>query len=124
LNVLVLFETIARKIKPYQKVSYFFAVIFITVFVIVQILPVQAAFIGFDVNNDYGKLGLLGCIWLLLFNMITTVFIDTPKITTKSDSVFTRFKLKVKRFFYFLLAVFFLVLTIIILYLSMRLLRV
>jgi len=123
-NLLILLEVIAMRIKPYQKVSYFFTIVFITLIVMTLILPEQAALIGFDMGSDYGKLGLLGCIWLLLFNIVTRVFIDIPKRVNEGGSLFTRCKLKLRRFFYYILALFFVSLTLVVFILSIRLLRV
>jgi len=123
-NILTLFEVAAVKIKPFQKMSYFLAVIFITLLIVPLIVPTQAEFIGFAISDDYGKFALLGCIWLLLFNLVTNVFINIPIQATESDSTFRRIKLKLARFLYFILAMFFVVLTLTILFLSIRLLRV
>ena len=122
--MLVLFESVAKKIKPYQKISYFIAVVFIIFLAVPVIFPIQAESVGLDFTDGYGKLGLLSCIWLLLLNIVTSIFINIPKAATESDSFFMRIKLKVKRFFYFILALLLIVLTLVILVLSIRLLRV
>ena len=124
MKLLILFETIAKKIKPYQKVGYFLAVIFITLMIIPLIMPTPTEFIGFAITDEYGMFALLGCILLLLFNIVSTVFISMPIMATESESVLTRLKLKVTRFLYFILAMFFVVLTLTVLFLSIRLLRV
>lgn len=123
MNTLALFEAIAKKIKPYQKVNYFLAVVFMLFIVMALIFPIQAELISLDVASGYGKLALLGCIWLLLLNIMVSIFIDAPEVITEEHSFFTRYRLKIKRLLYYILAMLFIILTLTILVLSVRLLR-
>jgi len=124
LNILTLFEGVAGKMKPYQKFSYLLVVSILLILAIPFIFPNQAEFLHFDISGANGRLGLLATIWLLFLNIIVSLFIDIPKKGDVESTLFLRCKLKMKRFFYFLLAIFFVLLTLVILVLSIRLIRV
>ena len=124
MTLLAVFEVIAKKIKPYQNIGYFLVLVFIALLVIPLLFPNQAQFNYLDINNEYGRLGLLACIWILLLNVIVRVFNDIPQKVINKKAIFKLLAYKIKRFFYFILALFFIMLTLVILILSIRLIRV
>ena len=124
MTLLTVFEVIAKKIKPYQNIGYFLVLVFIALLVIPLLLPNQVQFNYLDINDEYGRLGLLACIWILLLNVIVRVFNDIPQKVINKKAIFKLLGYKIKRFFYFILALFFIMLTLVILILTIRLLRV
>lgn len=121
MKLLVLFESIAKTIKPYQKVSNFIAIF--VIIAILAILSIQERNVAKEVNSGYGTLLLLSTIWLLLVNLMTTVFSDISHNISDSDSLFKRLKLKLIRSLYFILALFFTLLSLAVIILTIRLLK-
>jgi hypothetical protein len=67
---------------------------------------------------------LLTILWSLLFFVFIRVYSNSTIQQTKKPSMFTRFKNKIKRFFYILFSWCFLLLTLSILYLTYKMLTV
>ncbi|HCM48768.1 MAG TPA: hypothetical protein DIS98_15150, partial [Colwellia sp.] len=75
-------------------------------------------------NNSYAMLSFVGIIWLLLFNILLSLFHHIPNIDEGSKGIFSRVKIKVQRSCYHLLALLFIALTLVIVFLTVRMLRV
>jgi hypothetical protein len=118
--MLKLLEKLSIKLQPLRKLSYF--LIAILVIVIVNNL-LQVPSNNQQSGNPFAILSFVGCIWLLLFNLLLSIFNDIPS-TDNQPSMFKRLKSRVQRYFYQLLAILFIGLTLVIVFLTIRILRV
>jgi hypothetical protein len=122
--MLVIFERIANRLKPYQVLGYFLMFVSIVFFILPGVFPDIVQFSFLYANNEYGRLGLLSCLWILLLNISVMVFNDLPQRDISNITFFKRWAYKVQRFFYSILAILFIILTLAILLLTVRFLRV
>ncbi|WP_019025949.1 hypothetical protein [Colwellia piezophila] len=113
-------EHIATKLQPFRKLSYLVAV-FLGGVIANQLLqtssPTQA-------SNTLAILSFVGCLWLLLFNVLLSTFHNIPSKSNSSHNLFVRLKAKLQRAPYYVLALLFIALTLVIAFLSIRMLRV
>ena len=118
-NMLDLLAKLATKLQPFRKLSYLLAVILVGI-IFSQLQQTTSQ----QPTSPYALLSFITCIWLLLFNILLSLFDNIPKINTDSPGIFIRIKLKVQRSLYHILALLFIGLTIVIVFLSLRMLRV
>jgi hypothetical protein len=118
--MLEILEKLSVKLLPFRKLIYLAMIILVGV-MITQLLqtpsPTQA-------SNTFSILSLIGLIWLLLFNILLSIFHNIPKSDNDSKSRLALVKIKVKRCFYHVLAILFIGLTLVIIFLSVRMLRI
>lgn len=118
--MLEILEKLSVKLLPFRKLIYLAMIILVGI-MITQLLqspsPVQA-------SNTFSILSLIGLIWLLLFNILLSIFHNIPRIDNDSNSRLSRVKIKVKRGFFHVLALLFVGLTLVIIFLSVRMLRI
>lgn len=108
------------KLQPFRRLSYLAAALLAGVIVTLLLqtpLPMQS-------TNTFSMLSFLGFIWLLLFNILLSIFHNIPRVDESSNGSFMRVKIKVQRCFYHLLALLFIGLTLVIIFLTVRILRV
>ncbi|MCJ8296027.1 MAG: hypothetical protein MJK15_16615 [Colwellia sp.] len=117
--MLDLLAKLATKLQPFRKLSYLLAVILVGI-VFSQLQQITSQ----QPTSPYALLSFIACIWLLLFNILLSLFDNIPKINTDSPGIFIRIKLKVQRSLYHVLALLFIALTLVIVFLSLRMLRV
>lgn len=118
--MLELLEGIATKLQPLRKFSYLLLALLVG-FIITQLLKAPSQN---QLTSLYEILSFVGCIWLLLFNILLSIFYQIPSIDNSSKGLITRVKTKTKRFFYHLLALLFIGLTLVIIFLTIRMLRI
>ena len=118
-NMLDLLAKLATKLQPFRKLSYLLAVILVGI-IFSQLQQTTSQ----QPTSPYALLSFIACIWLLLFNILLSLFDNIPKINTDSPGIFIRIKLKVQRILYHFLALLFIGLTLVIVFLSLRVLRV
>ena len=118
-NMLDLLAKLATKLQPFRKLSYLLAVILVGI-IFSQLQQTTSQ----QPTSPYALLSFIACIWLLLFNILLSLFDNIPKINTDSSGIFIRIKLKVQRSLYHVLALLFIALTLVIVFLSLRMLRV
>lgn len=118
--MLALLSKMAIRLQPYRKLSYFLGFILI-VFIISRLF--QKPLLN-QVSSPYAILSFVGCIWLILFNLLLSLFDNVPCINDNVDGVITRFKIRIQRGIYHFLSIIFVGLTTVILWLSFRLLRI
>ncbi|AAZ25372.1 hypothetical protein CPS_3528 [Colwellia psychrerythraea 34H] len=120
LFMLEILEKLSSKLQPFRKLTYIVAVLLIAV-IVAQVLqtslPTQS-------TDPTAMLSFVGLIWLLLFNILLSLFHNLPKNDEVSQGVFTRAKIKLQRSLYHLLALLFIGLTLVIVFLSVRMLRI
>lgn len=118
--MLQILTKLAEKLQPFRKFTYFVALLLVGV-IVTQLLqtpsPTHPVY-------PYAILSFVACIWLLLLNILLSIFHNIPVDNAPSKSMFFRLKIKVQRCFYHLLALLFLGLTLVIIFLSIRMLRV
>lgn len=119
-NMLDLLAKLATKLQPFRKLSYLLAVILVGI-IVTQLLQTSSQP---QPTSPYASLSFIACIWLLLFNLLLSLFDNIPKINTDSQGVFIRIKIKVQRSLYHFFALLFIGLTLVIVFLSLRMLRV
>jgi len=119
--MLELLGKLSVKLQPLRKLSYILGVIFLSV-IIFEFLPVDSQ--QQQLDSPYAILSFIACIWLLLFNILISIFDNVPSANNKSLGVFARFKIKLQRTFYHLLALLFIGLTLVIIFLTVRILRI
>jgi hypothetical protein len=119
--VLDFLSRLSIKLQPLRKLSYVLGAIFITV-IISQLFQKPAQL--HQVDNSYTILSFVSCIWLLLFNILILTFKEVPSVNKVTSGIISRFKIKVQRAFYHLLALLFVGLSLTIIILTIRLLRI
>jgi len=73
---------------------------------------------------SFANTSLLIIVWLLLLNLMISIFGNAPTKTISSLSFFARFKAKVKQWIYVFLSFVFIGMTLVVVFLSFRMLRV
>jgi len=118
--MLELLGKLSVKLQPLRKLSFILGIFFLSV-IITQLLQTPSQQQQFD--TSYAVLSFIACMWLLLFNILISIFANIPCATNKSLSVLASLKIKLQRIFYQFLALLFIVLTLVILLLTIRLVR-
>ncbi|GAW96046.1 MULTISPECIES: hypothetical protein [Colwellia] len=118
--MLELLAKLASKLQPFRQLSYLLAAILVGLI----FSQLQQSTSQQQPTSPYALLSFFGCIWLLLFNILLSVFVNVPSINTASTGIFSRIKNKVQRSLYHLFALLFIGLTLVIVFLSWRILRV
>lgn len=122
-------STISQKLFFLKPVNIAFALgcfVFIVYSFLFSSATGHNANINANVSSADHSLVLFAFMWSVLFNLFLTVFksIPTKKPANKKISLIKRIKLSILRFFYFSFALFFIGLTAVILFLTIRMLRV
>ena len=117
--MLELLAKLATKLQPFRKLSYLLAVILVGI-IFSQLQQTTSQ----QPTSPYALLSFIACIWILLFNILLSLFDNIPSGSSNSHGLFVRFKIKVQRRFYHFLALLFIGLTLVIVFLSLRMLRV
>jgi hypothetical protein len=119
--VLEFLSRLSIKLHPLRKLSYVLGAIFLTV-IISQLFqkPLQLH----QADNSYTIFSFISCIWLLLFNILILIFKEIPTISKDTSGIISRFKNKIQRAFYHLVALLFVGLSLTIIILTIRLLRI
>ena len=110
---------LSKKLQPLRKLSYVLIAILVAG---VATYLVQSGS-NHQLSNSYAILDFVVCIWLLLLNLLLSIFNDIPKLDMQGPK-FKRLKVKIQRFLYQLFAVLFMGLTFVVIFLTIRLLRV
>ncbi|WP_343816846.1 hypothetical protein [Colwellia asteriadis] len=118
--MLILFSKIAQQLHPYLRSVHLLLMVLI-VFLITQFIP---ALKSESIGDTHTVLSFLLCLWLLLVHTITVVFNDFPDLTGEQASRFKRYKIKLQRAGYYILALVFTLLTLVITFLTFRLINV
>ncbi|PKI16916.1 hypothetical protein [Colwellia sp. 12G3] len=118
--MLEILAKLSTNLQPFRKLTYLLAV-FLVGIIVTQLLQTPSST---QLNNPFAMLSFVGIIWLLLFNILLSLFHNIPSIDEGSKGMFTHMKIKVQRSFYHLLALLFIALTLIIVFLTARILRV
>lgn len=117
--MLEILAKLSGKLLPFRKLIYLAMIILVGV-IITQLLQAPSPS---KPSNAVSILSLVGLIWLLLFNILLSTFYNIPR----ADDIESRLalvKIKVKRCFYHFLAILFIGLTLVIIFLSVRMLRI
>lgn len=117
--MLEILAKLSGKLLPFRKLIYLAMIILVGV-IITQLLQTPSPS---KPSNAVSILSLVGLIWLLLFNILLSTFYNIPR----ADDIESRLalvKIKVKRCFYHFLAILFIGLTLVIIFLSVRMLRI
>ena len=117
--MLALLTRVAKKLFPYRWFSY----VLLGFFVILIITQLLFAPLPHQLGNNYLALSFLSCLWLILNHLLIITFNDIPLMSCENKSWFVRFKLKIRRVGYYVLSLFFISLTLAIVFLSLRLFR-
>jgi len=117
--MLELLANLSKKLQPLRKLSYFLLTILVVGIVIYLQLPTSSQ----QGSSSYAIFSFVACIWLLLFNLLLSIFDNVPRLD-KQISKFKLLKIKIQRYMYQLLAVLFVGLTLVIIFLTVRMLRI
>ena len=111
---------LAEKLQPFRKLTYLLAAILVVI-IVIQLLttpsPAQS-------SSSYGMLSFMGVIWILLLNILILLFHNIPDLNEGSKGFIAHVKVKIQRSFYHLFALLFMSLTLTIVFLSFRMLRI
>jgi uncharacterized membrane protein len=110
---------LSSKLQPLRKVTYLVIALLVGV-IVAQLLQASSVM---QSSNAYAMLSFLGIIWLLLFNILLSLFYNIPNVDEGSKRMFSRVKIKVQRGCYHLLALLFIGLALVIVFLTIRMLR-
>jgi len=111
---------IAEKLQCFRKLTYLLAVLLVG-FILTQLLATPSSA---QSSSSYAMLSFIGVIWLILFNILLSLFHNIPTNNEESKGVLSRVKIKIQRSFYHLLALLFIGLTLMIVFLSIRMFRI
>jgi len=111
---------LAEKLQPFRKLTYLLAAILVGI-IVTQLLTTPSSA---QSSNSYAMLSFIGVIWLILLNILLSLFHKIPALNEESKGVFSRVKIKIQRSFYHLFALLFIGLTLMIVFLSIRMLRI
>ncbi|PKG85727.1 hypothetical protein CXF85_02745 [Colwellia sp. 75C3] len=111
---------LSAKLQPLRKLTYLVMALLIGI-IVTQLLETPSPFPS---KNSYAMLSFMGIIWLLLFNILLSLFHNIPTLDVGSKGIFKRVKIRVQRSCYHLLALIFIGLTLVIVFLTVRMLRV
>ncbi len=117
--MLAILEKLASKLQVFRKPSLILAISFLLV-AFVQLMLFDAKYIA----PNYAMACFVVFIWLLLFNIMLSVFNAVPSINHNHSGMYERFKFKFKRFLFQLFAFLFVCLTAVIIFLTIRFIRV
>ena len=120
LYMLEILAKLSGKLLPFRKLIYLAMVLLVGV-IISQLLQIPSPA---KPSKAFSILSLVGLIWLLLFNILLSTFHNIPRIDDDTKSRLALVKIKVKRCFYHFLAILFIGLTLVIVFLSVRMLRI
>ena len=118
--MLEILAKLSGKLLPFRKLIYLAMIILVGV-IITQLLQAPSPS---KPSNAVSILSLVGLIWLLLFNILLSTFHNIPRVDDDTKSRLTLFKIKVKRGVFHVLALLFVGLTLVIIFLSVRMLRI
>jgi hypothetical protein len=110
---------LASKLQAFRKPSLILAIFFL-LGAFVQLVLFDAQYI----NPSNAMPCFVAFIWLLLINIMLSVFDSAPSINRENYGMFARFKIKFKRRVLHLSAFLFICLTLVIIFLTVRFLRV
>lgn len=117
--MLNLLEKLASKLQYFRKISLLLA-FFLLLSIVIQLTLFPAQ----PLTSDYTQMCFVCFIWLLLFNILLSVFYDIPNSCQADMIGFKRIKVKFQRFLYHLLAFLFICLTVVIMFLTVRFFRI
>jgi len=120
LSVHQCFTLLASYIQPYRKIIYILALL-LSGNLIHQIFFLAANEL---INSQNQSLNLLAIIWLALVNLMLNVFTSKKEITSEERSLFKRMKDKISHWLRTLLALIFLMLSLSVIFLTIRMLRI
>lgn len=118
--MLEILEKLSSKLQPFRKLTYIVAALLVAI-IVTQVLQ---ASLPTQSTNPYAMLSFVGLIWLLLFNILLSLFHNIPRDDEGSKGIFIRAKIKVQRSLYHFLALLFIGLTLVIIFLSLRMFRI
>ncbi len=118
--MLEILAKLSGKLLPFRKLIYLAMIILVGV-IITQLLQAPSPS---KPSNAVSILSLVGLIWLLLFNILLSTFHNIPRVDDDTKSRLTLVKIKVKRGVFHVLALLFVGLTLVIIFLSVRMLRI
>ncbi len=110
---------LSTKLQSLRKLSYVLMAISVGGVITHLLQPVSNQ----QLNNSYAIWGFVIFIWLLLFNLLLSIFNGIPKLDTQGSKL-KQLKVKIQLFLYQLFAVLFAGLTFMVIFLTIRLLRV
>ena len=119
--MLEILAKLAIWLKPFKKVTHLLVASLVVV-IVIQLK--QSPTYNLQATNPIAIFSFLACIWLLLLNLLISLFDNIPVKKTEKTGFFSRLKSKVHRGFYQFIALLFIALTLTIIFLSIRLLRV
>jgi len=118
--MLELLEKLSTKLQPLRKLNYLLMVVLV---IGIVVFLLQSPIHHQQSTNPYAILSFVGCIWLLLFNLLLSIFTNIPRADNQL-SIFKRLTIRAQRYFYHLLAFLFVALTLVIVFLTIRMLRI
>lgn len=107
-------------LKPYQKLTYFFATL-ILINLVYQFVFLESSM---QADDKATMFSLLGLIWLVLVNLMLQIFIEIPEKTQGARSVLAWIKHKLHQMLYYILSFLFIGLSISLIILSFKMMRV
>lgn len=111
---------ISLVLKPFTKFTYLLGIVLIANIIYQLVFSV----IPNTSESKVVMLNLLALAWIVLVNLMIQVFSQTPRALHTKVSLLTRIKNKFHRGIYYLLSLFFIAISIAVILLSFRMLRV
>jgi uncharacterized membrane protein len=111
---------IAEKLQPFRQLTYLLAALLVGI-IITQLLTTPSSA---QSSSSFAMLSFIGVIWLILFNILLSLFHNIPAHNEESKGVFSCVKIKIQRIFYNLFALLFIGLTLMIVFLSIKMIRI
>ncbi len=111
---------LALRLQPYRKVFYFIAIL------LIGNVSYRLLFLSSinQFNDSATMLNMLALVWLALLNLMLNIFTYPQKNRSVKVSLFQRLKNKLNQWVEYLLSIIFLLLTLSVIVLSIRMIRV
>jgi len=117
--MIVLFNKVAIKLQAFRKYIYFIALMVVANIIYRLVFASQAV----TLDNSITMLNLLFLAWLALLNFMLHAFVTNTAESSQKKSLLMRFKNKLNQWFEYFLATLFIGLTLTVIFLSIRMLK-
>jgi uncharacterized membrane protein len=111
---------VAMTLKPFYKFTYLLAIVLV-VSIVYQLFFAVTPSVA---ESNSIMLSLLALVWLALINLMVQIFSRVPAALRNNSAILARIKNTIHRSLYYLLSLLFITITIAVILLSLRMLRV
>ena len=115
-----IFVKLSIRLKPYYKLIHLLALLVIVNLLYQFLFSTEPS----QIEDKGAMLSLLALVWLALINLMLNIFTQTPEKQQKEQSLIIRIKTKLNHMLYYILSLIFICLSIALIILSFKMIRV